>query len=185
MRIVVPFEPALRLERFVDEKIFADDALLRHGEAVLVPHAGQDDGHLELGRLFRRNGVEAERLDGVCLPRLYDRRGFDDHAAHVLQRLDQIGFAARVGAIDYGAAQQAGGSLQARFDRIGVGKGAVLRSDEGEDLFVPQAPEVLDAEFDKHIAHQIGIKIKTNFALQTQQVKILVSRICEFNNMTL
>jgi hypothetical protein len=51
IRVEVALEPALRLERLVDQQVLAHDTLACHREAVLVTHPVEQEADLELGGL--------------------------------------------------------------------------------------------------------------------------------------
>ena len=90
-------EPALRLERLLYQKLLTDDALRIHSKTILVAHAGDDEGDLELRWLAARCGVQLEGVESIKgLARLQSGR-FQHHATHVLQGLDEVGLAAGIG----------------------------------------------------------------------------------------
>ena len=143
-------EPALRLEGLVNQEVLADDALRCHREAILVPYVAQDESDLERSRLAGGFGIETKGLHGIGLAGLDHRRRLDHHAAHVLQCLDEVGLAARVGAIDDGTAQEARRGLEPGGQGVGVLEGLVFGRHKTQHLLVAQAAEVLHAELDQH-----------------------------------
>ena len=71
-------------------------------------------------------------------------------ALHILQRFDEVGLAAGIGAVDDGTVQNVGSRPETGGAGMGVQLGFIGRGDKAEDLFVLQTAEVLDAELDQH-----------------------------------
>jgi hypothetical protein len=85
-----------------------DDALRGHRERVLVPHARQQEGDLELGGPVGRGRVQLEGLQVAGLAWLDDSGRLGHHGAHVVQRAQHAGLPAGVGPVDHHAAQSMG-----------------------------------------------------------------------------